>query len=415
MLVAEGGTLSHLKVKVASAPTSGKSLAFTVMKNAVATTLTCTIADTNTTAEDITHSVTVAAGDRLALRCVPSGTPTVSATTFAMQYETTTAKHAITNNTMRDVALTTNATRYEYLGAIRGNGWDATETNRNCLWNINATIKKVYVWLNAAPNGAGKSYTFTIMKNGSAEATSAVAITNAETTGNVTGLSIDVAPGDLLSMRCVPANNPDGVACLFSMAYEADTDGQWNIVGMDSFDTGVTDGQYLALNSVENQQSSATEADKQQMVGAATGSQAHRFTSLRTNVNVAPGATKSRTWTLRKNASTTALASTISGTDTSNTDTESIAIASGDLFAFLYNEANAPTDGVQHRWALLVEEAAAGGLPGNSGNAPGRGRGNPNPGGGGGQGGGGAGGGGTGGGTGNPLNKGFLGTRRRIR
>jgi len=59
--------------------------------------------------------------------------------------------------------------------------------------------------------------------------------------------------------------------------------------------------------------------------------------------------------------------------------------------------------------------SAGGGSPGNSGNAPGRNRGNPNPGRGGGQGGGGGGGGGTGGGQGNPLNKGFLGTRRRQR
>lgn len=52
--------------------------------------------------------------------------------------------------------------------------------------------------------------------------------------------------------------------------------------------------------------------------------------------------------------------------------------------------------------------AVGGSPPGNSGNAPGRNRGNPRPGGGGG-------GGQGGGGIGNPLNKGFLGTRRRTR
>lgn len=66
-------------------------------------------------------------------------------------------------------------------------------------------------------------------------------------------------------------------------------------------------------------------------------------------------------------------------------------------------------------YANSVAVTSGGSPPGNSGNAPGRGRGNPTPGSGGGQGGGGGGGGGTGGGQGNPLNKGFLGTRRRTR
>ena len=61
----------HVNVRVA--PGAGESLVFTLMKNSVATALTCTVANTATTAEDVTHSIQFAIGDLLGLRCVSSG------------------------------------------------------------------------------------------------------------------------------------------------------------------------------------------------------------------------------------------------------------------------------------------------------------------------------------------------------
>lgn len=69
-------TLSNMHVTLSGTPGSGKSYALTVRKNAADTALTCTVADTATTASDTTHSVAFAAGDLITISANPSGTPT---------------------------------------------------------------------------------------------------------------------------------------------------------------------------------------------------------------------------------------------------------------------------------------------------------------------------------------------------
>jgi hypothetical protein len=71
-------TLKDLASKLVTAPGTGKSRALTVRKNAADTTLTCTTSDTNTTASDTTHTVSVSDGDLISVSETPSGTPAAS-------------------------------------------------------------------------------------------------------------------------------------------------------------------------------------------------------------------------------------------------------------------------------------------------------------------------------------------------
>jgi hypothetical protein len=73
-------TLRNLYIYCATAPGAGKAFVFTVRNNAAGTAITCTAtgAATPITANDTTHSVTLAAMDNIALECDPdANSPTV--------------------------------------------------------------------------------------------------------------------------------------------------------------------------------------------------------------------------------------------------------------------------------------------------------------------------------------------------
>lgn len=73
------GVISNLYVQLSMALGGGNSAAFTLRKNGVSTSLTCTISGaSSTTANDITHTVSIAEGDLLDIMIVPTGTIVVS-------------------------------------------------------------------------------------------------------------------------------------------------------------------------------------------------------------------------------------------------------------------------------------------------------------------------------------------------
>ncbi len=73
-------TVSRFYVALQAAPSSGKSRVSYLYRNGSNSALTTTIADSATSASDLTNSVAISAGDTLFLKTTPSGTP--SATTY---------------------------------------------------------------------------------------------------------------------------------------------------------------------------------------------------------------------------------------------------------------------------------------------------------------------------------------------
>lgn len=71
------GTLRALYVKATTGPTVSSGHTFTVRKNGVDTTMTCTMAFATTTAQDTSNSVSVTAGDTISIKT--TGTPTAGA------------------------------------------------------------------------------------------------------------------------------------------------------------------------------------------------------------------------------------------------------------------------------------------------------------------------------------------------
>lgn len=75
-VVPHGATVKNLYARVGTAPGAGQGVAITVRKNGSDQTLTCTITDTNTSANDTTHSFSVAAGDDISIKAVTTATGT---------------------------------------------------------------------------------------------------------------------------------------------------------------------------------------------------------------------------------------------------------------------------------------------------------------------------------------------------
>lgn len=71
------GILQNFYVNNNTAPGAGTSLAYTVMKNGVATSMTCTIANTAVNGSDTVNIVPYAQGDTISIQTVPTGTPVV--------------------------------------------------------------------------------------------------------------------------------------------------------------------------------------------------------------------------------------------------------------------------------------------------------------------------------------------------
>src|SRR5205823_676252 len=62
-------------ITLANAPGPGNSWTFVLRVNETDTALRVTISDLAKTQSDLIHSVTINPGDRLDIKCVPSGTP----------------------------------------------------------------------------------------------------------------------------------------------------------------------------------------------------------------------------------------------------------------------------------------------------------------------------------------------------
>lgn len=78
-VVDSAGTLASLYVASSAGVVGGSNLdVLTVLKNGAATALTCTIAASGTACSDLTHSVSVAAGDVLTFKFVSAGSDTAA-------------------------------------------------------------------------------------------------------------------------------------------------------------------------------------------------------------------------------------------------------------------------------------------------------------------------------------------------
>ena len=213
------GTIRNLWVMLSADPgPDPDAYTFTLMKDTSGdgtladTTLTCSITSAtlpDRSGSDVTHTVSVSAGDILALKVVPIDSPTVTPyIEYGMTFVADTDGESILVGASSTNLSTANPRYNNVIVGNYGLGWDATEINMQQLGQI-CVIKKLYVNLTGSPyqNNAVDNYTFTFRKNAISQAIT-FSIANTNTKGSDLINTVTLTAGDFVSLMCVPNSSP---------------------------------------------------------------------------------------------------------------------------------------------------------------------------------------------------------------
>lgn len=323
------GTITKFRVKVNVDPTAAGSYSFTLFKNGSATgTLSVTIS--NGVLEATTSSsMSIAANDDLQIRCTVTGTPVAfTVASWCFMFEPTVNKRFIisggTGNGTGDVITT------EYQPAWGGHTWGTTlAVTKATMIPLDATIRSWRIEMTAS-QGATRVMKYYIYKNGVQEASSELELTSSSM--EISGLSIDVVPGDYLSIVCITTGTAGGSAIFgcWGIELEADIDGESMIAGTGS-SVSTTATQYWAITNSSAIAADTVEADRTMVAGVV-----ERFTlsDLYIRLTTAPGTGNTRTFTIRKNSGAGTLSAVVSGTSLTGSDTSNADVFDdGDLIS----------------------------------------------------------------------------------
>src|SRR4030095_11694980 len=334
------GTIRNWRLAYAAPPRGNKDATLKIYKNGVATALTITIKQNETTGADLSHSVTVAAGDLIDVRYSATGGDSFLWYASVIEWipdDGVTAIYGYAQNATPN--WSSSVTQYD--GGFFGGGLGTTEANESSYVGSTSggDVTKHYFVLNAAP-GSGKSRAFTLIVNGTAQdgtggtPNTTVTIANAATTGSAS-FTLTIAPGDLVSGRMVPTGSPPPAGGAGGIAFVPGTAGQCPI-GMDA---GVLSSAGTSYAPVTGGYAGSTAVWS--TTEAALGSvrpigsfSPGELSGMSARLVAAPGTGKSRVYTLIKNGAATAQTLTLADSDTvATTAGDPVSIGLGDTFA----------------------------------------------------------------------------------
>lgn len=311
-------SISQLVVELATtAPGSGKSFAFTIVKNGSDTALTCTVSGTSFEASDTTHSVIFEAGDTICIKSVPSGTPSApSNIRFSFIVDTLGRPEYFYFKTYG----APNATS-RYFSSVQHSGRGYTSHisffHNKSVFAQDATVTQMLIGLKTAP-GVGKSFVFSLYKNTTEEASSQVTISGTDKTGSVTGLSIPFTVGDDLALSSLPSGTPAVDHVQTTVVVRPKVDGEYSSTSVSTNlgNTGTQWNRAFCSVCVTN-----TDADDTKVKNICPPNITMYLLGFYIKVSVAPGAGKSYAFTMRKNGVDTAVTFTLSDANKTASDT----------------------------------------------------------------------------------------------
>jgi hypothetical protein len=209
------GTLKNLCVRLSAAPGVDKSRTFTVRKQtppgaSADTAVTVTISGTNTYGTSGAASVAVAAGD---LICISSTMNPTDGTVAGAQIKTGLTFVADTDGEFMVLMSNRNQspsrTDLNYCLLHGANTlWTATVTNVSQVAALNFRVKALYIDIVTAP-GAGKSYSFSLNKDGSNVAATNTLVQDTANAGHVDSLAVDIVAGERLAFAVQGSGTPN--------------------------------------------------------------------------------------------------------------------------------------------------------------------------------------------------------------
>lgn len=224
----------------------------------------------------------------------------------------------------------TSATNYAPIGyPSQVTSFGATEATVARPIPVTTNLTNLYVGLLTAP-GVGKSFAFTVMKNGSTTGLT-VTISGTNTTATDTINTAAFTAADTISLQAVPTSTPTASGKVW-----------WNVqsdaVGQPIFGSSNNSTSTLQYTGVMGR-GDATVETRQQVIMPCAGTISNLYVVL----SVAPAGVTAKIITLRVNGVASTLTTTVTGAATSNSDTiHSVSVAAGDLVSMEANVTGAP-------------------------------------------------------------------------
>lgn len=313
-LVAVAGTINHCYVDLLTeGPGAGESVVFTLRKNGADTDITVTISGTNQTGSDTANSVEVAQGDLLAWKCVSSNNGSFEDQVrprISCYFEGSDTTTGILIGGMNDSA---NNSSNEYNGLHGANQWQSSPAPNQVI-PVDGTLSNLCVRIDTAP-GVGNHWDFSVYKNGVKQSLTVEVANGDENTTIVDAVNtVDVAPGDYISIECDPDSSPDVFTnCYWGCEWTPDVAGNAIVIGGGDDDHDDTDTEYASCCG--NVDWNGSNIRSQQIAP---------FNFVAKNLYVvlerAPDAGKSFTYTFRDDGDTT-LTCQVADAATTNSDT----------------------------------------------------------------------------------------------
>lgn len=307
--LSEDVTITDFKVIIDTAPGAGTSRAYTLRKNGSDTGATVTISDAATSAS-FSGSVAYAAGDLISLKEVATGSPTAPGNSYWYIGMSTVGKKALLMGFSGNVAP--NAAD-NYVNPFGGSAWTTTSADQDVIVPLAGSLTKANYFAHTTV-GVGKSYAVSMRVNNTTDALTGTITGNASQTASATG-SQALAAGDTLQIKESPSGTPSTAALAWCFTLVPNNDGESFIGFGNAAAVSTSATQFTQPLGVGNAGWATAEANHLLKIGAVT------LKSLYARLSAAPGIGSSRAFTLRDNASSSALTVTISGANTTGNDT----------------------------------------------------------------------------------------------
>lgn len=194
-----GGTMSNLYVQLAVAPGAGTSRTFTVKIAGSNTSITCTIADTATTCNDLTHSASFNAGDQIIMDATLSGAVVTTALEFSVRVAPTLSGDIMFTNRLTGGPTVSGTSSFDDLTSMTYNTLEGSTTQPIAVPGVFDLMRY------HSPTNAGASSVVTLtLRQNFADSSLTCAVTGTGAGGTLctdTTHSVAAVAGDLLDWK----------------------------------------------------------------------------------------------------------------------------------------------------------------------------------------------------------------------
>ena len=333
VLIPIDGSFSKFYVNCTVAPGAGNSWTILLRVNESDTALSVTISDSSTSGSDTSNTVSVSAGDLVAIRVNPSSGPAAARFSWGVLFDggaQGAILPAVTNNNF------TNSIAQSWYPFGRTYTESGGPIEVDVIFPTAGTLKNLRVNLTAAP-GVGNQLDFDVYLNDVATVLS-VSVNGTATTGSDLSDTIAIVAGDRVSVRTDPISSPTPSVVRFGMQFAPTTDGEAPVfsVFQPSGIAGSTDTLFVGLEKVFIAGASLTESDVQSPCpGSVTFSKLYLYMEDIDGNPQTVGNGKHFNFNVRKNGNSQLLSvELIQGMSSSNNLVNSFSAVAGDLLNY---------------------------------------------------------------------------------